>query len=291
MNNPNANAEAVAPPVDRGRGRGGRGRGSSNRGGIAQGPRQVAKPKIGPNRMLEVDISKDASLKDAFVVWMGGANGLPLQFTVHRPVGETPLAADSWVITPTSDIEYLLKRKSSEETTAWERRVQVRIREVVLQAGAHGRRVRANTLPPVEEWCIPDSPACAGEIRRLMEACKAASRPEGEWLSLASDNVRAQESAFRNELKSATRRTEAETFVGPRPPYETFGGAAGTTRQVAVQYLDGLTPGRAFDAVRNRVLGLAQFPAGVPPQANQNPAGVIGHQTVAGQGGVNPNLP
>jgi len=209
-----------------------------------------AKAKIGSYRLSDMDYVKDPILVGSFVIWLGSENGAQ-QWTFHHPVGETALKGTQWVATPTAEIDFLLKRRSSEELSAWLRKAELRKRELVLAAGK-GRKLTADQT---EVWSCSDAPAIGQAIKDFQKSAKDKGKPEGEWLAFAPESVQKAETEFKSALKGQ-ELDKAWTEVNPRPTHETCGGPLGDRKQEPIAYLGELSTGKAKDQVLRRVLGL-----------------------------------
>lgn len=207
----------------------------------------------------------DARLGESFTVVVGSGQ-LARQMTFHRPIGETDLARDAWVRTPTSEIAVLLSRASDEASAAYRRRVSAEVRRAVLAAVPHiGRRPNAANNQ-VEEWVLPagsqEPAACAAEIQRFMGLARAAQKPENEWAAFAGPHVKTAEAAFKAELRSTTREAAAIAALAAgtppvsRPVFRTRSGLAGTVDQVAVTAITGRSLASAQDAVLSAILAV-----------------------------------
>jgi hypothetical protein len=203
-------------------------------------------------------VKESALMGDSFVFWLGSPTGAQ-QWTFHRPVGVTQLDAKDWVATPTSELTYLLSRRSSEELAAWERQANLAKRKEVL-ASKVGRQVDDTTQ--TEVWVGVGLPAIGPTIKRCQELAKAATGKESEWLSHASPAVQVAETAFKEALGNQGT-PDAWLGVNPKPSFETRGGPLGDRSQSAVTYLKGLSASSAKDTVLRQALGLAQ-PAKTP---------------------------
>lgn len=229
---------------------GGRGGSTPATTRVAKAP--SAKAKYGPSRLVEMDFVKDPSLEGSFTVVLGSDTGLQ-QWTFHHPVGETGLDARSWVATLTNEIEHLLKRKVSEELSAWLRKSALAKREAVLMAGTGRKYFSENDQ--TEVWSFEDSPAIGPTIKESQKAAKADGKLESEWLKFAPPAVQVAETAFKEALK---KQSIPETWLGvnPKPEYETRGGPLGDRPQQNVEYLGTDSHATAKDHVLRRMLGL-----------------------------------
>jgi len=241
---------------DRGKRGGGRGQATISRGGGAQAPTT----KIGPSRMIETTWAEEAALKgQSFVIWLGGAQGLPQQITIHRPIGVTTLdKLKSWVATPSSDVGILLQRQTSEELARHERAALLHIREAILREGI-GRRVEAQGSTKVEYWLTKAGPLqCGPAIEKAMALAKASQgKSEANWIEFVPDEVRALEVEFKTAMKSA-ERLQAYEKEFKRPHFETRGGPIGDRPQKEVEYLKGLSLQAARDRVTSVIFGTFQ---------------------------------
>jgi len=252
-------------------GRGGGRRGKGRGGSSAKEVTKVTPAKIGPSRVLDTNWTEEQGLKGpSFCVWLGGAQGLPQQWTYHHPVGETELGEGSWVATPTSEIPLLLSRKKSEALLAWERQKDKAAREQLLHSGT-GRLVVVRAEASIEVWAFDGSPDCGPTIKTCMAAARAAGKPESEWVNHADPPVRAAELTFREALKKAT--PDAAWFgSNPKPAHETRGGPLGDRPQSEVWFLQGSTLAQAKDRVLGVVTGNALRPRRATPPSGERPA-------------------
>lgn len=248
----NTNAERQPATTTRGRG------GNRGRGGAPGAPSRNLRPhkcevKIGPNLVpTGLKYVAEGALKGSFVVLIVG-DGVPVQWTFHRPIGACELDPRSWVATQTSEVKFLLENRSSPEVKAWERRKAADKREKVLRAGI-GRRIEGGT----ERWSSADLglPACKEGVVQYQAAAKAAKRPDSAWLEFAPASVQVAEKAFRAALDN-----EVEGIAGfdeARPHFETLGGTAGNVRQTAVAHLGHKLYPAALTAEKRRILGLSE---------------------------------
>lgn len=236
----------------RGRGRGGlRGNGRGN--ATARTAPRVQTGKIGPTRLLEVDWTKDSILKDnCFVIWLGTGQAGDQQWTIHRPIGETPLSAHDWVATPSRDIHFLLLRRESEALAAWKRATELAKRQYILHL-QRGRRMSDDRT--TEVWTFDGAPEIQPTIRTCMSAAKAAGAKESEWLRYADPAVRGAEQTFKDSLKSQ-QVPERWLRANPKPRHETRGGPLGDQPQQAVDHLCGLSLSAAKDRCLMAAIGL-----------------------------------
>jgi hypothetical protein len=251
----NEQVAATQQPSTRGgdRGRGNRGGGRSARNTSRAAVAKAATAKVGPNRLLETDWVKDASLADAsFVIIVVSGKAGDQQWTYHRPIGETSLTGRQWVATPTRDIVFLLQRKENEALTAWKRQSELAKRQAVLRA-AHGRRL--DPEDGTEVWSFDGAPAIQPTIRTCMTAAKAAGAKDSEWLNYADSAVQTAERTFKQALRT-TGVPAGWLRAHAKPTYETKGGALGDVPQKAVEYLNGLSLAAARDKVTRVAIGL-----------------------------------
>jgi hypothetical protein len=95
--------------------------------------------KLNPVRKEPIELNGDKSLKgDSMVVLVVSATRSH-QFTIHRPIGVTPLGDGDWVVSNTADVPDLLKRQKNphEGVVAMKRaslRVALAVSEGLLQA-------------------------------------------------------------------------------------------------------------------------------------------------------------
>jgi hypothetical protein len=218
---------------------------------------KAATAKVGPNRLLETDWVKDASLADASFVFLAvsGKAG-DQQWTFHRPIGETSLTARQWVATPTRDLTFLLQRKESEALSAWKRQAELAKRQAVLRS-ANGRKMSADGQ--TEVWTFDGAPAIQPTIRTCMSAAMAAGADKSVWLNYADRAVQTAERSFKEALK--TQDIPQDWLTGnPKPAFETRGGALGDVPQRPVEYLNGLSLAAARDKVTRVAIGLDADP-------------------------------
>jgi hypothetical protein len=267
----NAPAEAgAAQAANRGGGPRGRGRGGlrgNGRGSVTgRAAPKVQTAKIGPTRLLEVDWTKDSILKDnCFVIWLGTGQAGDQQWTIHRPIGETPLKPTDWVATPSRDIHFLLLRRESEALAAWKRQGELAKRQWVLHL-QRGRRLSDDGQ--TEVWTFDGAPEIQPTIRTCMSAAKAAGAKESEWLSYADPAVRGAEQTFKDTLKSQPIPA-GWIRVNPMPVHETKGGPLGDVPQRAVTHLSGCSLSAAKDRCLMAAIGLT--PPGVPVDSENAP--------------------
>jgi hypothetical protein len=251
----NDQVAATQQPSTRGsaRGRGNRGGGRSARNASRAATAKAATAKVGPNRLLEADWVKDASISDASFVFIAvsGKAG-DQQWTFHRPIGETSLTDRQWVTTPTRDVIFLLQRKENEALSAWKRQAELAKRQAVLRA-AVGRRL--DPEDETEVWSFDGAPAIQPTIRTCITAAKAAGAKESEWLNYADSAVQTAERSFKQALRT-TGVPAGWLRVNPKPAYETKGGALGDVPQKAVEYLNGLSLASARDKVTRVAIGM-----------------------------------
>lgn len=247
-------ATHVAEPAARGGTRGRGGRGGKSRQPTRPDVNKLTKGKIGPNRILDADWTKDSVMKDtAFVIWLGSGQSGDQQWTFHRPIGETPLdAKNQWVATPTRDIGFLLQRRDSEALTAWKRQSELAIRQYTL-ARKSGRKV---TSDQTEVWCFDGAPAIQPTIRTCMAAAKAAGANESAWLDYADRAVQVAERSFKEALRTQTI-PRSWLRANPKPEHETQGGPLGDQPQVAVPFLNGLSMAASKDKLLRVAIGAA----------------------------------
>lgn len=251
------NLAGVAQAANRGGGPRGRGRGGLRGNGRGNATARTAPKaqtgKIGPTRLLEVDWTKDSILKDnCFVIWLGTGQAGDQQWTIHRPIGETPLSAHDWVATPSRDIHYLLLRRESEALAAWKRAGELAKRQYTLYL-QRGRRLSDDRT--TEVWTFDGAPEIQPTIRTCMSAAKAAGAKESEWLSYADPAVRGAEQTFKDSLKSQPI-PERWIRANPKPRHETRGGPLGDQPQYPVDHLSGLSLSAAKDRCLMAAIGL-----------------------------------
>jgi len=252
-------------PAVRGGARGGRGGGRGKPAPRSTGSASLAsKSKVGPTRVLDADWAEESSLKGkTFVVWVGGGQTAPRQYTFHHPIGETNMDDRQWVATPTDEIRYLLERRKSEALSRWEREKSLALRAQVLAAGT-GRRLNNGVTPPTEEWTHDGAPPIAATIRIAMAAAKAAGVAESEWVNHTDPAVRASELQFKQALTSATLAPNW-AVEHPRPVFTTLGGPLGDRPQLAVGYLGTSSLAAAKDLVLSRLTSVVAMPPVVLP--------------------------
>jgi len=262
-------ATHVAGNAERGgsRGRGGRG----GKGRQPTRPNQApsaGKGKVGPNRILDADWTKDSVMKDtAFVIWLGSGQTGDQQWTFHRPIGETPLdAKNQWVATPTRDIGFLLLRRDSEALASWKRQSELAIRQYTLHL-KRGRKVSGSDQ--TEVWCFDGAPAIQPTIRTCMAAAKAAGANESAWLDYADRAVQVAERSFKEALRTQSI-PRAWLRENPKPQHETRGGPLGDQSQVAIPFLNGLSMSAAKDKLLRVAIGAAPSEALLLPSDDQS---------------------
>jgi len=230
----------------------GRGQGSSSRGRGGRVTPSVTRSKVGPNRLLEADWVGEAALKvQSFTIWLGAGQAGAQQWTFHRPIGQTNLGERAWVATPTRDIPFLLARKGSEETSAWERKSQLAKRQAVLRSRT-GRGLAEDGQ--TEVWTAAGTPPIQETVRACMAAAVAAGAQGADWLQFAPQAVQDSERAFKNALKNQSIPADW-LRDNPKPAFETRGGPLGDQEQKEVSYLKGCSLQAAQDKVLNVLIG------------------------------------
>lgn len=67
--------------------------------------------ELDAGKILDIKVTIPKDLGEAFVIAVIDRSGTAEQYTVHRPIGITDLAPDSWVMTRTSELRFLMSRR------------------------------------------------------------------------------------------------------------------------------------------------------------------------------------
>nr|WLW42231.1 hypothetical protein [Bremia lactucae associated splipalmivirus 1] len=249
--------------------------------GKAATPRPVIASKGGrkpaavtPTQGLSAEFRGDSRIKDAFVVTVSGPGGTR-SFTVHRPIGDTPLGDGAWVLTPTGEVTTLLSRMENPyEKRTEELRAKQRISWAVSKNLAKFDEDGTTLLLP----CGKKRAELLKEAHRAAkETAKSKNTKPGaqDFLLHLSPQEKKEETALSDYLKSENVVRAAERAL-PVPPYETCGGPLADHKQVGVKYLDNV--GTSHQAIDKLVYHLASggdsmTPAGVMAGSPPNPKG------------------
>jgi len=244
-------------------------------------PRPVVASKGGrkpatvtPTQGLSAEYRGDSRIKDAFVVTVSGPGGTR-SFTVHHPIGDTPLGDGAWVFSPVGEITTLLSRaenpheKRTEELRA-KRRISWAVQKNLAKFDSDG-----STL------LLPCGKKRAELLKEAHRAAKDAAKSKNtkpgaqDFLAFLSPQEKKEETALSDYLKSETVVRAAEKGI-PLPPYETCGGPLADHKQVGVKYLENV--GTSHQAIDKLVYHLAaggtednsaELPVGSPPAEKQ----------------------
>jgi len=213
--------------------------------------------KIGPSQMAGFQYSDLSQLKDkSFVFVLVGPAG-PVQMTVHRPIGVTPLADDEWVVTPSSDIQSLLDRSSTDERKRAQGLREKHVRDAVV-ASSEGRKLD----PAGKQVWVTSGKEVATTIAAFKKKAVDEGYADNEWAYYLDPADKRDEDKYKAALKKTVFINAAEAAI-PLPAYETKGGALSDQPQKPVAYLKGKDLQQAKDAVIRRIAGLPE-PGSVP---------------------------
>jgi len=210
-----------------------------------------AKPKIGPSKGVDLEFTGDPSLKDSFVTVIAGPSGLR-QITFHRPVGITDLTADSWVATPTVEIQDLLARRVDPQASEIDqRRREHRLGQAIIKGLlAHGNdgSVRYPGGGPIR------ADALSAARKAAKDAAKAANTKVAAdaYLNHLPQEVRIQETHLAAFLGSKEVK-DASVAANPDSAFRTRSGPLADRVQRTVPYLDGKARAEAEDLVVRRL--------------------------------------
>jgi hypothetical protein len=200
--------------------------------------------------MAEVKFSAEAALRESVVVAVVTASGQE-QFTVHRPIGVTDLAADEWVVTRTVDVPSLLARaERPDKKTVDEERTRA------LYAAAAGDVQNVTLLDGVLLLGGQPRPGLTRAARQ------AAVRAAGEgrvpaadaYISHLPEELREVERSLREFLSSERNITRAAE-AHPYAPYCTRSGPTAAQDQVAKAAWKGRSLAQVRDALNVLIAG------------------------------------
>jgi hypothetical protein len=194
-------------------------------------------------------------MKDSIVIALGTPTGVT-QFTIHRPIGVTNLAADEWVVSETSEIARLLSRaEHPEEKRVNEERAMAR----KLLAAQRATGLTVGGAPAL----VVTGPGGAGfyeAIAAARAAAKAASadgKPPADAYKrhLPDDNWRAANESYLGHLTGEAVKTAVERQIA-LPAYITRGGPLADRAQVARPSLKGKTREQVVDAATAAIVNI-----------------------------------
>jgi hypothetical protein len=211
--------------------------------------------KISPTHAVGVTFSNDQRTKDAFVIMIVSASGTR-QFTVHHPVGVTPLQDDVWVVSETSDLPNLLmrindptKKDVDARRDASLRRALARMNVIILE----GDRVfYPNRV---------DRSDAISVARKKAETAKASGKDA--YVSYLSDEDKKYETAY----LEAIRNKDLQAGIVEKYPYadfETKGGVSANRSQRPVDNSLGYSQGELIDFLSQKIEGLTLPPRTLP---------------------------
>ena len=209
--------------------------------------RAKAKPKVSPVTGGNFDYSVDPRIGESYVVVIAGPSG-NRTFTFHHPIGKTDLGSDAWVCTPTSEIPDLVARKDDpNEATIRTNRERHRF-DAAISAGLLKKHAETGEIlyPSGEER----QPTLAAARAAAKEAVKGkGQKPEPlAYLAHLSADRRVEEDAIRSFL-AAPRTVAASVVKYPDSDYTTCSGPLQDRKQVALEYLSGMSRAQAEDEV------------------------------------------
>lgn len=201
------------------------------------------KSKFGPTRMLDATLITEATLPDAFVIILGIAPHLE-QYTVHHPVGVSGLGDDEWVLTPTSEIHFLLGRREDPDKKARQESREAAALSNALKKGSLLQDVGEGVMYPTK---VPRHSV-------LAEARKRRGEGNVDIMLLLSPQYQQLEKAARADLaegKDVWDSFNPDTF-------KTLGGPMADKRQEAHPRLRGKSAMQARDWFARTIFGIVE---------------------------------
>jgi len=223
---------------------------TSNRGPqqyvVQGGGKANPKPKkIKPETMYLVDFATHPHLKDAFVVLLAGTLGIT-QYTVHHPIGATPLADEEWIVTPTSDIHFLLERIDDP---------QKREKAAAVQQQRLSSAVKKGYLNLIDGVVTYSS---SGRVRNDVLAQARDSRGEAKsplFNFIENEDDRKTEENLEYFWASPEITASLKKIQGD---YVTLGGPLADQPQRPNRVLKGLSGGQARDRLTKSIFGYGE---------------------------------
>jgi len=186
-----------------------------------------------------IEVKGSSYLKEGVLIMVMAPGKIPVQITIHRPLGKTPLEQDDWVVTPTSEIVDLTRR---------------------LVDPYAGQRValleqKVTNYAKAQKW-IFDSPEGSvfwdGQLRAQFKKYQREMDPKDfKGISEVGRKMTV-------ERKISEYRQKLVTEMENQSVYETKSGPEGDRAQRAIPTLKGMTLERVIDRIVDHI---ARLPA------------------------------
>jgi hypothetical protein len=207
--------------------------------GLLNQPRGQGKPfpkaekvpqKLKPNGLNQLDFKQDPLLNGAWVFVMAGAGGSH-SYTVHHPIGVTPLDDDEWVMTPSGDISQLLTNRESPNR----KKIEELRKDFVFS-----KAIEAKLLLREEDGTI--RLPSGTERKPVSDFLNKVKGNQEELPEGIKDTDLEEERAFRAFSRSAPIvKAASEAY---RDDFETCSGSFGETKQEPIRGAKGITEGQ-----------------------------------------------
>lgn len=204
----------------------------------------------------DVGFVPDKRVPDAFS-WVVASGQNVRKFTVHHPVGITPLDGDDWVITASGEVPILLQRAVHPDAAAVETRRAAARQASAVSAGLARLGADGVLHYPGDNGLARKDVLKAARIAAIKThpEVKGYTPTSAEILAQVPDDIRPVEETLAAHLRDAAVVRAAEE-ANRLPDYETCSGPLGDQKQTAVAYLKGKTQSQAIDLLVKKVFGM-----------------------------------
>lgn len=228
---------------------------------IRKGP---TKAKVGPAKQADLDFNKDPSISEAFVVVVASPQG-SRSITYHRAIGQTKVAADSWVATPTADVQDLLNRRVNPgikevDAKRLDKTLEIALTRKLLDKKSGEIHYPVTIKDPAsgEVFDTPRSKVVALARKRASEAAGKGKKPSPlAYIALLPKEYGQCEQKYIDFVKDLSVKAEVEKDL-PYPAFETKSGPLADREQKEVTFLSGKTLVDAQDAVMQHLFGVSK---------------------------------
>jgi hypothetical protein len=201
--------------------------------------------KLALNTPMATELAQEPLLGNYLRVFLGTSNDkIRRELTVHRPIGETDLAKDDWVATPSGEVPILLSRRKNPYVAQISAARQEYLESVLVQEGLLIEDAAGNVTLP----CGKSRAAYHAEIKT---AWAASNPPKDQKYDFERELSRSIGEAAREETEVRNRLTAlgpgADTkFVST---FRTRSGPNSDQDQVALKWAKGLPLSAVADTI------------------------------------------
>jgi len=246
--------------------------------------RKPASLKFQPSTLSLVDFSTNAHFKEYVIVYVGGPGIHPEAFTIHRPIGVTPIDSTEWVCTRTADVHFLLSSEKDPDEARHAKIRENRILDFYLSSNhLVGTKDDPHYPPGKVDGTETNRNKRLAEAERLLSEDMSRARKEHETNQVGKPKkaifgygktkyefMSSEMKAYEKALKDFSSKDPVlkEELKASKSSYETRGGANRQERQIPIDSVKGFNSDRLASHVFMRIHDVLYPKAQIVPSVN-----------------------